>query len=240
MASFLERLADPVVEKLVGTWDWLRDITLGRRGTPDRQDLRRLSLSSLGKPSGEDLKEKVLKKKSNSSSLRLKRNGSSVSLSSSADDSSSASMRKRPSIRKLARKKSLLQPQGTPVEDAHLYAVKLFFSPPKKKKVLVLDLDETLVHSTSKGSRHHDHLIEVLVDQHICLYYVYKRPYLDYFLEKVSEWYQIVIFTASMPAYADPVIDFLDSRLCVISKRFFRDVSFSYPCALLNCYTPDS
>ncbi|KAJ3134888.1 CTD nuclear envelope phosphatase 1 [Physocladia obscura] len=55
------------------------------------------------------------------------------------------------------------------------------------KKTLVLDLDETLVHSTSTGSRHHDHIIEVLVDKHVCLYYVYKRPGVDAFLKKVSQ-----------------------------------------------------
>lgn len=38
----------------------------------------------------------------------------------------------------------------------------------------------------------------------------------------MSEWYKIVIFTASVPEYADPVIDWLDSG-SVISKRYFRD-----------------
>ncbi|KAJ3245135.1 Nuclear envelope morphology protein 1 [Chytriomyces hyalinus] len=90
------------------------------------------------------------------------------------------------------------------------------------KKTLVLDLDETLVHSTSMGSRHHDHIIEVLVDKHVCLYYVYKRPGVDLFLKKVSEWYKVVIFTASMPEYADPVIDWLDKDRKLISRRYFR------------------
>lgn len=68
-------------------------------------------------------------------------------------------------------------------------ALKQLLSAPKKKKLLVLDLDETLVHSTSKGSRNHDKnctLIEVLIEKHVCLYYVYKRPHVDYFLKKVS------------------------------------------------------
>ncbi|KAI9207592.1 NLI interacting factor-like phosphatase-domain-containing protein [Polychytrium aggregatum] len=92
----------------------------------------------------------------------------------------------------------------------------------QQKKTLVLDLDETLIHSTSRGSRNHDHMIEVLVDRHVCLYYVYKRPHADYFLRKVSEWYKVVIFTASMPEYADPVIDWLDSSRTLISRRYFR------------------
>ncbi|ORY45652.1 hypothetical protein BCR33DRAFT_784407 [Rhizoclosmatium globosum] len=72
------------------------------------------------------------------------------------------------------------------------------------------------------GSRHHDHIIEVLVDKHVCLYYVYKRPGVDAFLKKVAEWYKVVIFTASMPEYADPVIDWLDKDRTLISRRYFR------------------
>ncbi|RKO86745.1 NLI interacting factor, partial [Blyttiomyces helicus] len=92
----------------------------------------------------------------------------------------------------------------------------------RKLKTLVLDLDETLVHSTSRGSRNHDHMVEVLIDKHVCLYYVYKRPYCDEFLKKVSEWYNVVVFTASVAEYADPVIDWLDNGRNLISKRYFR------------------
>lgn len=56
---------------------------------------------------------------------------------------------------------------------------------PKKTKVLALDLDETLVHSTSKSSRDCDFFVEVLVDRSSCLYYVFKRPFVDQFLETV-------------------------------------------------------
>jgi CTD nuclear envelope phosphatase 1 len=57
---------------------------------------------------------------------------------------------------------------------------------PRKVKTLVLDLDETLIHSTTLGSRHHDHIIEVTADKVVCLYYIYKRPYVDLFLKKVG------------------------------------------------------
>ncbi|TPX63762.1 hypothetical protein SpCBS45565_g06404 [Spizellomyces sp. 'palustris'] len=91
-----------------------------------------------------------------------------------------------------------------------------------RKKTLVLDLDETLIHSTSRHSRNYDHVVEVTVDRHVCLYYVFKRPFCDFFLQKVSEWYNVVIFTASMPEYADPVIDWLDPRRNMVSQRLFR------------------
>ncbi|KAI9188689.1 Nuclear envelope morphology protein 1 [Blastocladiella emersonii ATCC 22665] len=94
--------------------------------------------------------------------------------------------------------------------------------PALRKKTLVLDLDETLIHSTSRGLRRCDHLIEVTIDHHKCLYYVYKRPHVDFFLRKVAEWYKVVIYTASLQEYADPVIDFLDGHRGLIAKRYFR------------------
>ncbi|KAI7832038.1 HAD-like domain-containing protein [Kickxella alabastrina] len=82
-----------------------------------------------------------------------------------------------------------------------------------KKKTLVLDLDETLIHSSPQGSYRAHHRIEVVIDKVACLYYVYKRPHVDYFLRKVCEWYK----------YADPVIDLLDSQGKYISARYFRE-----------------
>ncbi|KAJ2807193.1 Nuclear envelope morphology protein 1, partial [Coemansia furcata] len=92
-----------------------------------------------------------------------------------------------------------------------------------KRKILVLDLDETLIHSSPQGSYRAHHRIEVVIDKVACLYYVYKRPHVDYFLRRVSEWYKVVIFTASLAEYADPVIDLLDSQNKLIEGRYFRE-----------------
>jgi TFIIF-interacting CTD phosphatase-like protein len=86
----------------------------------------------------------------------------------------------------------------------------------KKRKTIVLDLDETLVHSSLEYGNS-DFQIEVLMDKKSVIYHVYKRPYCDYFLEKVSEWYNVVIYTASVQEYADPVID----HLCSHNHMFF-------------------
>ena len=63
------------------------------------------------------------------------------------------------------------------------------FSAFVKTKTLILDLDETLIHSTMRGSPANAYMLEVMVDSHACLYYVYKRPHVDYFLMKVSILY---------------------------------------------------
>ncbi|KAJ7591118.1 NLI interacting factor-like phosphatase-domain-containing protein [Mycena floridula] len=105
-------------------------------------------------------------------------------------------------------------------------------------KTLVLDLDETLIHSTSRpissnsGSsflgfgrknKGGGHLVEVVLGGRRTVYHVYKRPFVDFFLRTVSGWYTLVIFTASMQEYADPVIDWLDAGRGILSNRLFRD-----------------
>ncbi|KAI9248147.1 NLI interacting factor [Helicostylum pulchrum] len=98
-----------------------------------------------------------------------------------------------------------------------------------KGKTLVLDLDETLVHSVRLGTNEVNispsiktKTIEVTSDKQSILYQVYKRPHVDFFLSTISKWYKVVIFTASMSEYADPVIDWLDQDQTFISQRYFR------------------
>jgi TFIIF-interacting CTD phosphatase-like protein len=42
---------------------------------------------------------------------------------------------------------------------------------------------------------------------------------------QIRKWYQIIIFTASMAEYADPVLDHLDPQNKLVQKRLFRNVS---------------
>ena len=103
------------------------------------------------------------------------------------------------------------------------------------QKTLVIDLDETLIHSLAKGGRMSSgHMVEVklssavgyggtaLGPQHPILYYVHKRPHCDEFLRKVCRWYNLVVFTASVQEYADPVIDWLEQERQYFSGRYYR------------------
>jgi len=98
--------------------------------------------------------------------------------------------------------------------------------PPKPehvgKKCLVLDLDETLVHSSFKPIPKPDFIIPVEIDRVVHHVYVLKRPYVDEFLLRASKHYEIVIFTASLSKYADPLLDKLDIHN-VITGRLFRE-----------------
>ena len=75
--------------------------------------------------------------------------------------------------------------------------------PGEKELTLVLDLDETLIHYKSEKNE------------------FYVRPHLDYFLGKVKDCYELVVFTASIKEYADQIIDKIDSQR-VIKHRLYR------------------
>lgn len=83
------------------------------------------------------------------------------------------------------------------------------------RKCLVLDLDETLVHSSFKvisfrllrfhlGSnkcqavQQADFIVPVEIEYHWHHFHVLKRPGVDNFLKQMGEIYEVVIFTASL------------------------------------------
>ena len=77
--------------------------------------------------------------------------------------------------------------------------------PSSKEYSLILDLDETLVHykHEKKGGQ------------------LLLRPFLDFFLEKMSFYYEIIIFTAGVQNYADQIINLIDKKK-IIEHRLYR------------------
>jgi len=122
----------------------------------------------------------------------------------------------------------------------------------KGRKCLVLDLDETLVHSSFKvrgrpgdgcswcesPTAHGicwlhqpipdpDFIIPVEIEGVYHHVYVAKRPGCDMFLERMGKLYEIVVFTASLAKYANPLLDQLDVSK-VITTRLFREACVLY------------
>lgn len=97
----------------------------------------------------------------------------------------------------------------------------------KDKKCLVLDLDETLVHSSFKYLRTADFVLPVDIDDQIHNVYVIKRPGVDEFLKRVGSLYEVVVFTASVSRYGDPLLDILDKHKSV-HHRLFRESCYNY------------
>ncbi|XP_016386406.1 CTD (carboxy-terminal domain, RNA polymerase II, polypeptide A) small phosphatase-like b isoform X1 [Sinocyclocheilus rhinocerous] len=90
------------------------------------------------------------------------------------------------------------------------------------KKCVVIDLDETLVHSSFKPISNADFIVPVEIDGTVHQVYVLKRPHVDEFLQKMGELFECVLFTASLAKYADPVADLLD-QWGVFQARLFRE-----------------
>ena len=91
------------------------------------------------------------------------------------------------------------------------------------KKTLILDLDETLVHSAfTPFSRKSDFILNINIEGENKTLYVLKRPHVDKFLYELSLLYEIIIFTASISAYANPLLDQLDKNN-YIKYRLFRE-----------------
>ncbi|XP_008332449.1 CTD small phosphatase-like protein [Cynoglossus semilaevis] len=90
------------------------------------------------------------------------------------------------------------------------------------KKCVVIDLDETLVHSSFKPISNADFIVPVEIDGTVYQVYVLKRPHVDIFLQKMGEMFECVLFTASLAKYADPVADLLD-QWGVFQARLFRE-----------------
>jgi len=111
----------------------------------------------------------------------------------------------------------------------------LSYSAEAPKKTLIIDLDETLIHSMAKGGRMSTgHMVEVRLGGPVSssgvslgpgvpiLYYVHERPGCHDFLRKVAKWYNLIVFTASVQEYADPVIDWLERERKYFSGRYYR------------------
>ncbi|XP_047011759.1 CTD (carboxy-terminal domain, RNA polymerase II, polypeptide A) small phosphatase 1 isoform X1 [Ictalurus punctatus] len=90
------------------------------------------------------------------------------------------------------------------------------------KICVVIDLDETLVHSSFKPVNNADFIIPVEIDGAVHQVYVLKRPHVDEFLKRMGELFECVLFTASLAKYADPVSDLLD-KWGAFRCRLFRE-----------------
>ncbi|CAI5472969.1 unnamed protein product [Closterium sp. Yama58-4] len=91
------------------------------------------------------------------------------------------------------------------------------------RKTLVLDLDETLIHSVFTPIMNADFVISLDVDGRLTTIYVHKRPGVEEFLRAVAQVYEVVVFTASMAGYANALVDLLDPQRCLVHHRLFRD-----------------
>ena len=105
------------------------------------------------------------------------------------------------------------------------------FGPPTKNKVLVMDMDETLIHAkfltnpNQEKNDDGDFMVQIASKnnvQDIMKVSVKMRPFLDSCLEHLARFYEIAVFTAGEQTYADAVLDYLDEGREIIKHRLYR------------------
>lgn len=116
----------------------------------------------------------------------------------------------------------VVEENGNPRNNSEKYLLAPVLNQDLNKKCVVIDLDETLVHSSFKPISNADFVVPVEIEGTVHQVYVLKRPYVDEYLKKMGELFECVLFTASLAKYADPVADLLD-RWGVFRYRLFRE-----------------
>jgi Dullard-like phosphatase family protein len=108
----------------------------------------------------------------------------------------------------------------------HDIKVKEISLPPTiHKKTLILDLDETLIHSDIDFYyQNHDYVLKFKNDdfsENIIPLFV--RPFMKEFLEFASNHFEVICFTASCKYYADAILDYIEKGKHIFSKRLYRE-----------------
>jgi len=138
------------------------------------------------------------------------------------------------------------EPSSSPYTSARLNAVRNssmsklpLISPQldhdRGKMTVILDIDETLIHSRLSSHQEQfrqaeerkdsagscDEFILELDDGEVVR--VNKRPGLDEFLESMAENYETCAYTAGLEEYARPLLDWLDPHKRIFRHRLYRD-----------------
>ena len=105
--------------------------------------------------------------------------------------------------------------------------------PPQTREVfgrltLVLDVDETLIHSTfvnpedSRGDLEQNESSFSFDNVDGKRLVVTKRPHLDEFLREAAKVFEVIAFTAGTQSYADRLLDVLDPNNEIFAHRLYR------------------
>ena len=97
------------------------------------------------------------------------------------------------------------------------------------KYTLVLDMDETLIHFLYQNKTNNNIFNFNMMEQNdlskVGMFLL--RPYAKYFIEKLKDLYEIIIFTNGTKIYCDKIIDLIDPKRENIKYRLYRSHSIN-------------
>lgn len=103
------------------------------------------------------------------------------------------------------------------------------------RKTVVLDLDETLIHCSVKRKLPNSDIEFGGVPPVSCIL----RPYALTFLQKLASKYELIVFTAGTPAYAELIVDYFEKYMnfetrVPYSLKLFSHVLYSTECTQIK------
>jgi len=94
----------------------------------------------------------------------------------------------------------------------------------KDKRTLVFDMDETLIHCNESLDMPADVILPIIFPNgEVVEAGINIRPYAIEILKELSQYFEIMVFTASHSCYANVVLDYLDPHEEFIHHRLFRE-----------------
>lgn len=96
--------------------------------------------------------------------------------------------------------------------------------PLTNKRTIIFDLDETLIHCNESLEKPHDVALDIVFPNGSKIKAgINVRPFAVECLKELSNYFEIIVFTASHECYANVIIDYLDPNREYVSHRFFRE-----------------
>lgn len=126
----------------------------------------------------------------------------------------------------------------------YLNKQKVYLPPPRynkeskvlRKKTLIFDLDETLIHCLDDAETASPDITVLIpvTDPDSSVFEiqgdVIVRPHLYETLKELTNFYQLIIFTASEQSYADSIVDCIDPNGTLFDARLYRQHCIETSC----------
>ncbi|KAH0570319.1 Nuclear LIM interactor-interacting factor [Spironucleus salmonicida] len=126
----------------------------------------------------------------------------------------------------------------SPIPQENIQSNTAYLLPYSQRKTIVLDLDETLIHSEFDFTNNVDKIVKIMINNdtadlqvdfnlnYIPIYLQIRTGAAD-FIQTLSEYYDVILWTASPKSYADALMQEIDKRQLVKYRLYRNDCSIT-------------